>query len=157
MVEKPFDLSPIQKLYFSRPNYNYGHYNQSFLLRTSQHIHESDLRKAMETVIYRHSMLRARFQQDVSGEWQQRISNDVTSSYRLRSLKLASREDVDHSLVDSQTCLDPVGGPLVAADLIERDAEEQLLFVVAHHLVIDLVSWRIILQELEEILLRPES
>jgi amino acid adenylation domain-containing protein/non-ribosomal peptide synthase protein (TIGR01720 family) len=156
MVEKPFDLSPIQKLYFSRPNYNQGHYNQSFLLRTSQHIHESDLRKAMETVISRHSMLRARFQQDASGEWQQRISNDVTSSYRLRALKLASREDVDHSLVDSQTCLDPVGGPLVAADLIERDAEEQLLFVVAHHLVIDLVSWRIILQELEEILLRPE-
>ncbi|EXK27244.1 hypothetical protein FOMG_16308 [Fusarium oxysporum f. sp. melonis 26406] len=157
MVETPFDLSPIQKLYFSRPNYDQGHYNQSFLLRTSQRIHESDLRKAMETLISRHSMLRARFQQDVSGEWQQRITNDVTSSYRLRALKLASQEDVNHSLVDSQTCLDPVHGPLVAADLIDRGAEEQLLFVVAHHLVIDLVSWRIILQELEEILLRPEA
>ncbi|KAI7760061.1 hypothetical protein LZL87_012432 [Fusarium oxysporum] len=157
MVEEPFDLSPIQKLYFSRPNYDQGHYNQSFLLRTSQNIHESDLRKAMETLILRHSMLRGRFQRDVSGEWQQRITNDVTSSYRLRVLKLASREDVDESLVDSQTCLDPVGGPLFAADLIDRDAEEQLLFVVAHHLVIDLVSWRIILQELEELLLRPEA
>ncbi|KAK2671636.1 Polyketide synthase, phosphopantetheine-binding domain [Fusarium oxysporum f. sp. vasinfectum] len=157
MVETPFDLSPIQKLYFSRPNYDQGHYNQSFLLRTSQRIHELDLRKAMETLISRHSMLRAKFQQDVSGEWEQRITNDVTSSYRLRALKLASQEDVDHSLVDSQTCLDPVHGPLVAADLIDRGAEEQLLFVVAHHLVIDLVSWRIILQELEEILLRPEA
>ncbi|EMT74042.1 HC-toxin synthetase [Fusarium odoratissimum] len=157
IVETPFDLSPIQKLYFSRPNYDQGHYNQSFLLRTSQRIHESDLRKAMETLISRHSMLRARFQQDVSGEWQQRITNDVTSSYRLRALKLASQEDVDHLLVNSQTCLDPVHGPLVAADLIDRGAEEQLLFVVAHHLVIDLVSWRIILQELEEILLRPEA
>ncbi|KAF4501274.1 non-ribosomal peptide synthetase [Fusarium agapanthi] len=157
MVEEPFDLSPIQKLYFVRPNYEQGHYNQSFLLRTSQHINEADLRKAMETLISRHSMLRARFQQDVSGEWQQRITNDVASSYRLRGLKLVLQEDVDDSLVDSQTCLDPVRGPLVAADLIDRGTEEQLLFVVAHHLVIDLVSWRIILQELEETLLRPEA
>ncbi|KAF5719487.1 non-ribosomal peptide synthetase [Fusarium mundagurra] len=156
-VEEPFDLSPIQKLYFARPNYDQGHYNQSFLLRTSQRIHEADLRKAMETLISRHSMLRARFQQDVGGEWKQRITNDVTSSYRLRTLELASQEDVDDSLVDSQTCLDPVQGPIVAADLIDRGAEGQLLFVVAHHLVIDLVSWRIILQELEEILLRPEA
>ncbi|KAF5630703.1 hypothetical protein F25303_9855 [Fusarium sp. NRRL 25303] len=157
MVETPFDLSPIQKLYFARPNYEQGHYNQSFLLRTSQRIHEADLCKAMETLISRHSMLRARFQQDVGGEWQQRITNDIASSYRLRGLKLVSQEDVDGSLVDSQTCLDPVRGPLVAADLIDRGTEEQLLFVVAHHLVIDLVSWRIILQELEEILLRPEA
>ncbi|KAF4958673.1 hypothetical protein FGADI_2223 [Fusarium gaditjirri] len=155
-VEEPFDLSPIQKLYFSRPNYDQGHYNQSFLLRTSQRIREEDLRKAMETLISRHSMLRARFDQDVNGEWQQRITSDVGSSYRLRTLNVASREDVDHSLVDSQTCLSPVHGPLVAADLIDRGTEEQLLFVVAHHLVIDLVSWRIILQELEELLVRPE-
>ncbi|KAF5643094.1 non-ribosomal peptide synthetase [Fusarium sp. NRRL 52700] len=157
MVEEPFELSPIQKLYFARPNYEQGHYNQSFLLRTSQHINEADLRKALETLISRHSMLRARFQQDVSGEWQQRITNDVASSYRLRGLKLVLQEDVDDSIVDSQTCLDPVRGPLVAADLIDRGTEEQLLFVVAHHLVIDLVSWRIILQELEETLLRPEA
>ncbi|KAF5632266.1 non-ribosomal peptide synthetase [Fusarium tjaetaba] len=157
MVDEPFDLSPIQKLYFARPNYDQGHYNQSFLLRTSQRIREADLRTAMEALILRHSMLRARFQQDASGEWQQRITDGITSSYRLRALELTSQEDVDDSLVDSQTCLDPVHGPLVAADLIDRGAEEQLLFVVAHHLVIDLVSWRIILQELEEILLRPEA
>ncbi|PNP73839.1 hypothetical protein FNYG_12798 [Fusarium nygamai] len=156
MVEEPFDLSPIQKLYFARPNYDQGHYNQSFLLRISQRIHEADLRKAVEALLSRHSMLRARFRQDVNGEWKQRITNDITSSYRLRALKATSQEDVNTSLVESQTCLDPVKGPLVASDLIDRGAEEQLLFVVAHHLVIDLVSWRIILQELEEILLHPE-
>ncbi|KAF9765373.1 hypothetical protein IL306_002344 [Fusarium sp. DS 682] len=156
VIERPFDLSPIQKLYFSRPNHAQGHYNQSFLLRTSQHICESDMRKAMEAIIQRHSMLRARFNQDTGGEWQQRVTNEVKSSYRLRTLKLASRQELGHSLADSQTCLNIINGPLVAADLIERDGEEQLLFVVAHHLVIDLVSWRIILQELEEMLLRPE-
>ncbi|KAF5023771.1 hypothetical protein F66182_4164 [Fusarium sp. NRRL 66182] len=155
-VEAPFELSPIQKLYFSRPNHDQGHYNQSFLLRTSRHIPESDMRRAIETVIRRHSMLRARFSQTASGEWQQRVTNEVGSSYRLRSLGLAPDDELDQFLADSQTCLDAIKGPLIALDLMDRNGEEQLLFVVAHHLVIDLVSWRIILQELEELLLRPE-
>ncbi|UPL02813.1 hypothetical protein LCI18_013747 [Fusarium solani-melongenae] len=154
-LEQEFELSPIQKLYFARPNHAHGHYNQSFLLRTSQRIPESDMRKAMETIISRHSMLRARFSQDDTGEWKQRVTNEILSSYRLRTLTLASSEEVGHSLVDSQTCLGITNGPLLAADLIDMNGEE-LLFVVAHHLVIDLVSWRIILQELEELLLRPE-
>ncbi|KAI7777353.1 hypothetical protein LA080_003749 [Diaporthe eres] len=156
ILEQPFELSPIQKLYFSRPNHAQGHYNQSFLLRTSQRIPESDLRRAIETVVQRRSMLRARFSQGPAGKWQQRVTNEVASSYRLRTLDLASIDQVDHALVDSQTCLEVTHGPIFAAELIRVAEGEELLFVVAHHLVIDLVSWRIILQELEELLLQPD-
>ena len=156
VLEKPFDLSPIQKLYFSRPNHSQGHYNQSFLLRTSQRILASDLRAAIEKIVQRHSMLRARFQKNANGEWKQRITNEVASSYRLRTLALASTEDIDTSLVDSQTCLSETDGPLFAADIIDVNGDKELLFVVAHHLVIDLVSWRVILQELEELLVEPD-
>ncbi|KAF4468446.1 non-ribosomal peptide synthetase [Fusarium albosuccineum] len=157
VVEQPFELSPIQKLYFARPNHAEGHYNQSFLLRTSHRIPESQMRRAIETIIWRHSMLRARFSQDAAGKWQQWVTNEVESSYRLRTLELASSDQVGRSLVDSQTCLGVTDGrPVFAADLIHVNGEEELLFVVAHHLVIDLVSWRIILQELEELLLQPE-
>lgn len=157
ILEQRFELSPIQKLYFSRPNHAQGHYNQSFLLRTSQRIPESDLRRAIETVVRRRSMLRARFSQDAAGKWEQRVTNEVASSYRVRALDLASIDKVDHALVDSQTCLDVTQGPIFAADLIRVVGGEELLFVVAHHLVIDLVSWRIILQELEELLLQPDD
>lgn len=156
-VDTPFGLSPIQKLYFSRPNHDQGHYNQSFLLRTSQHIIEADLRKAMEIIIRRHSMLRARFSRDVNGKWYQRVTDEVVTSYRLRTNEVASGDELKHSLADSQTCLDASSGPLIAVDLIDEIGEQQRLFMVAHHLVIDLVSWRIILQELEELLLRPEA
>ncbi|CAG9954856.1 unnamed protein product [Clonostachys rosea f. rosea IK726] len=157
ILEQPFELSPIQKLYFERPNHSQGHYNQSFLLRTNQRVLATDLRKAIETVIQRHSMLRARFSQTAEGMWQQRITNETASSYRLRTFRLAQRDEIDHSLVDSQTCLNAVNGPLLAADLIDLNGEEEMLFVVAHHLVIDLVSWRVILQEIEELLLGQES
>ena len=158
VIEEPFDISPIQHLYFARENHAQGHYNQSFLLRTSRRIMAADMRAAIETVIKRHSMLRARFSQTgPGGIWQQRVTNDVASSYRLRTLKVSSRDDVDRELVSSQTCLDETTGPMFAADLIDVNGEELLLFVVAHHVVIDLVSWRVILQDLEELLEKPNS
>jgi hypothetical protein len=38
------------------------------------------------------------------------------------------------------------------ADLVENE-EEQYLFLAAHHLSVDLVSWRILLQDLEDLIL----
>jgi amino acid adenylation domain-containing protein/non-ribosomal peptide synthase protein (TIGR01720 family) len=158
IIEQPFELSPIQHLYFSRPNHAQGHYNQSFLLKTSRRIMAADMRAAIETVIKKHSMLRARFSQTgPGGAWEQRVTNEVASSYRLRTVKVESRDQVDHTLVDSQTCLDEVSGPMFAADLIDVGGEEELLFVVCHHVVMDLVSWRVILQDLEEFLVHPET
>ncbi|KAI4155608.1 MAG: hypothetical protein LQ340_000881 [Diploschistes diacapsis] len=157
-VDQPFALSPIQRLYFARSGHADGHYNQSFLLRANLGIQETDLRKALELVIQRHSMLRARFSRnEVSGEWQQRVTNEIASSYRLRSLTVNNRSAVDSKVAQSQTCLNELTGPMLAADLIDVNGEEQLLFVVGHHLIIDLVSWRVILQDVEELLLDPNA
>lgn len=42
-------------------------------------------------------------------------------------------------------------GPLLAAAFFD-DEDFQSLFIAVHHLVIDLVSWRVLFQELEELL-----
>ena len=158
ILDQPFDLSPIQRLYFSRPNHAKGHYNQSFLLRTSRTVRENDLRGAVEAVIRRHSMLRARFAQTGAGKaWQQRVTNEVASSYRLRSYRVSMRDDVDYKLADTQACLNETSGPMLGADLIDVNGQDQLMFLTGHHLVIDLVSWRIILQDIEELLLDPKA
>ena len=156
-IEHPFALSPIQRLYFNRSGHEKGHYNQSFLLRASKSIPEPSLQNAFETIIWRHSMLRARFSCDADGQWQQRVTNEVATSYRLRSLTVESRSAIDDKLAESQVCLNEVTGPLFAADIINVVGEDQLLFVVGHHLVIDLVSWRVILQDLEDLLLDPKA
>jgi hypothetical protein len=54
-------------------------------------------------------------------------------------------------IAESQSCLDPLNGPIFAADLFNLRSGGQVLFVVAHHLCVDMVSWRIILQDLEEL------
>lgn len=153
-LETPFGLSPIQTLFFQRPDYGAGHFNQSFLLRVSSPIQEDNLRSAIEVIIERHSMLRARFSRSQNdGCVQQRITSNVSGSYRMRCHRISAQDQSTPFIADSQKCLDPFNGPIFGADLFDVDGGEQLLFMVCHHLVIDLVSWRVILEEIEEILL----
>ena len=53
---------------------------------------------------------------------------------------------------ESQRAPDPENGPIVVADVFEAPGQDQVLFLVANHLCIDMVSWRVVLQELEEYL-----
>ena len=154
VVEQNFDLSPIQQLYFSMPDQGRGHFNQSFYLRITRQVLESDLRRAIELVISRHSMLRARFSKSPvgAGVWQQRVTKDITSSYRFRTHVLHSQDRAIPEIASSQSSLDIVNGPVFAADLFNVAAGGQLLFMTGHHLVIDLVSWRVILEDVEELL-----
>ena len=158
VLEQAFNLSPIQQLYFQLPNQGHGHFNQSFFLRITSKTHEEDLRRAIETIITRHSMLRARFSQSATDKtWQQRVTQDVPSSYRFRTHDIDAQEEVTPAIADSQTCLDATNGPMFAVDLFNVNASDQLIFMVGHHLVIDLVSWRVILEDLEELLKDPRA
>ncbi|KAH7130267.1 hypothetical protein B0J11DRAFT_429378 [Dendryphion nanum] len=151
-LEKPFALTPIQSLWFQLPNQGHGHFNQSFYLRVQQKTTKEQFRRAVETLVSRHSMLRARFSFSTADGWTQRLTEDTAGSYRFRHQAVSSKGEIDVMIEDSQKCLNHSNGPLFAADLFEF-GNEQHAFLVGHHLVIDLVTWRLLLEELEEILL----
>ncbi|KAI2087706.1 hypothetical protein LOZ35_006030, partial [Ophidiomyces ophidiicola] len=157
-VDYLFDLTPIQQYHFQVRTEGQGYFNQSFFLKLSQPTSEASLRQAVGAIVERHSMLRARFSKDdVTGQWKQRIVSDIASSYRLRTHKIRSRAGADAAIADSQNSMDSRNGPLFTADLFDVDGGEQLLSMIGHHLVIDLVSWRVILEDLEELLLNPQN
>ncbi|RAL11456.1 nonribosomal peptide synthase Pes1 [Aspergillus homomorphus CBS 101889] len=156
-VEKPFDLSPIQKLHFTVRHEGQGHFNQSVRTRLNKHIEEHDLRRAVETIISRHSMLRSRLEEKEDGTIQQRITDEVAGSYRWRTHDTISQDKMDEAIADSQTCIDAFRGPLFAADLFYENGSTSLLSLVAHHMVVDIVSWRIILEDLEDLLVHPDQ
>lgn len=74
--DEEFDLSPIQSLYFKRPN-TQGHFNQSFYLRVARKTEAGEFHAAVEQLISRHSMLRARFSFSEEGGWQQRLTSKL--------------------------------------------------------------------------------
>ncbi|OAL51558.1 acetyl-CoA synthetase-like protein [Pyrenochaeta sp. DS3sAY3a] len=148
--DEEFDLSPIQSLYFQRPNTR-GHFNQSFYLRVTRRTTADEFQSAVEQLVGRHSMLRARFSFSEEHGWQQRLTNDIPGSHRFRHSMVSSQTEIDTLIEDSQQCFDHVNGPLFAADFFDFN-NDQYAFLTGHHLVVDLVTWRLLLEELEEIL-----
>lgn len=53
-IDAPFDLTPIQSLWFQLPNQGHGHFNQSFYLQVKRKVNPTEFRAAVETLVSRH-------------------------------------------------------------------------------------------------------
>lgn len=149
---EPFKLSPIQQLFFHLSPQGDNQDNISFLLRLDRSLSRNTVDHALEAVVSRNPMLRSRFFEMKRGNWFQYISDDTLESYHLSTHTIDdTSSDMMQIIKESQRGIDIKYGPLFRADLFTvQGGKEQFLFVCAHHLVTDFVSWRVILQQLEE-------
>lgn len=170
--DKPFELSPAQELYLQLDQEGTARFNQSFFVRLTQRKAVLDIARAVEALVGQHSMLRARFSKSDEGKWQQMATSEVQKSFNFTVHELSKKESSEKMasvIAKTQAMIDPQTGPIFAANLFEisedRDKDStqddpsgpsQLLFLVAHHLAVDMVSWRILLQQLEELLDKGE-
>jgi len=151
----PFDLSPIQRIYFETVGDTYNHFNQAELFRLARTFEIEEIKAALTALVTTHPMLRARFHKNELGIWQQQVEKIKASSFRLQQHRVAASDDssmrpiIDHS----QATLDIVAGPVFAIDLFDiEDTFSQAIAMVAHHLVVDVVSWGIILEDFQGLL-----
>jgi amino acid adenylation domain-containing protein/non-ribosomal peptide synthase protein (TIGR01720 family) len=157
-----FDLAPIQQLYFQLMHVGdkrlcptpHTQFNQSVLLRLAKNASSHDLGRGLHALAKTHSMLRSRFRRDGMGNWRQRITSDVSGSYRFKTHVIGNVARMEKRIQNSQEALNIQKGPLLAADWfsVGRDKKEVYVFITAHHLVVDIVSWGILLQDLEDFL-----
>ncbi|RYP91522.1 hypothetical protein DL770_002368 [Monosporascus sp. CRB-9-2] len=150
-LNSPFDLSPVQQWFFSKSPTGTSHFNQSTVLRINRPVLARDMASAVAAVVKRHSMLRARFEQDDSGNWKQKIVSVEQAGTSFGASHLQDAKELVSIVSAAETELDISNGPVFAVRLFDIK-QQQYLFVTAHHLVVDLVSWRIILRDLEEYL-----
>jgi non-ribosomal peptide synthase protein (TIGR01720 family) len=150
-TDTPFALSPIQRFYFKNlSDDNKSHFNQSFTLRLARKTEPSRLKNVLDAIVGCHSMLRARFIRDTNGAWLQTIPSDLSNAYAFNVHNGIPLSDLPKLVSEAQESLNVVSGPVFATMLLSTQSDEQVLFLTAHHLVIDVVSWRIILGDLEE-------
>lgn len=150
---KYFDLSPVQRLYFGvKGNEEGSQFNQSCAIRLSHAAPLEILKFAFDSVVGCHSMLRARFCRTDDGQWRQLIPRDDANAYALNVHNIASRTEAGEFVSATQQSLCIRDGPVFAVDIFNLRTGEQLVFMAAHHLVIDFVSWQIIFEDLENIL-----
>ncbi|KAI0194210.1 acetyl-CoA synthetase-like protein [Astrocystis sublimbata] len=145
-------LSPIQKMFFAAHASGNNHFNQSFILKTRTPIPLGKLQGAFKHLAERHPMLRARFLAGDNGQWTQQIG-PLDSGAILNEHLVDKRSDIAPLAQKAQRSLDIQAGKVFRVDIFEvQSRPEQVVLLTAHHLIIDLVSWRIIWFDLETLL-----
>ena len=151
-TDKLFELSPIQKMYLEWTGEDLAsHFNQSFTLELSRQVDVQTIKTALNAIVNCHSMLRTRFQRSEDGQWRQIVLGNATGAYKFQEHKVRSLKEIPKIVETTQKSFDIANGPVFAIDLFHTGSS-QILFLAAHHLVIDMVSWRVILGDLEEMI-----
>ncbi|MEV6910702.1 amino acid adenylation domain-containing protein [Amycolatopsis sp. NPDC051071] len=117
-------------------------YHLAMLVRTPAGLRRSELVAALDVLLERHGALRAKLKRD-HGLALEVTKPDFGDAAAL--LRRVTGSTVDSEALAARRRLDPEAGTMLQAVWFE-DSERLLL--VAHHLVIDAMSWRVLLEEL---------
>ncbi|GJG89259.1 hypothetical protein tb265_44400 [Gemmatimonadetes bacterium T265] len=149
-------LTPIQRWFFELDPAERDHWNQTFLFRTEGALDARALRGAVHELLRHHDALRLRFTQ-ADGEWTQRFAApDAADAVPVQVEDLAAVPDeglsdaIARVAAAAARSLDIAHGPCVrVVDMPLGRGRGGRLLVVIHHLVVDGISWRILLEDLE--------
>lgn len=154
-VSGPVELTPIQAWFFEQQLAAPHHYSQTIVLEADSHWEPDHLRQAVAALVAHHDALRYQFAKNASG-WEQ----TARSVADLAPEELQAFSFVDESTSDNedaalqqvatklQRSFDLAIGPLLRVALV-RFESRSCLVLTAHHLVVDGVSWRILLEDLK--------
>ncbi len=137
-ITGPAPLTPIQRWHLDSQPENPHHFTMSSYLELAEDVDPAALARALDAVVAHHEALRTRFTR-VDGDWRQ----DVTPA--TVELEHHDLSEADSAIAAAQAGLDITRGPVLRALLFSG----RRLFLVVHHLVVDGVSWRILLGDLE--------
>lgn len=150
------DLTPIQRWFFHESFPSPSHYNQSRLFQMQLDTNAATLEASLLEVVRHHDALRLSFSVNQMSTPQNQHSR--TSAARFLSFRSvdASKEnfeglsaEIERETRRDQSSLDIENGPIVVGTLIKCPAPHQpLLSLVIHHLVVDEVSWTVIVDDL---------
>ncbi|MGH3782239.1 MAG: condensation domain-containing protein, partial [Pseudonocardiaceae bacterium] len=146
-------LTPIQQWFFQTNPQCPQHFDQSVWVELAQGTDEQALRAGFDAVIAHHDALRMRFEH-ADGWWRQEnmpvARADVLQRRDLSGVDPGAQPAVMQEIAGQVRAGFDLGhGPLLTAVLFDLGAHQRpVLFVAVHHLVVDGVSWRILLEDL---------
>ena len=143
-------MTPIQAEFFAAEIPQRQHWNQSLLLQPRTPLRPDALAEALAALVRHHDALRLRYEQS-DGIWRQAYAEPVTDSPEalLWVRQVADRAELEALAEAAQRSLNLTEGPLLRAVLFRYPDGGQRLLLAIHHLVVDGVSWRILLEDLK--------
>jgi non-ribosomal peptide synthase protein (TIGR01720 family) len=155
----PFPLTPIQHWFFEQNFSQPEQFSQVCLIRINvgqeKVQNKEKLKIALKNCVENYSIFRLRFKK-LGNHWQQ-YYNEQPSCITWNEQLLAKGVDFSEYISTQQLYLQQPfnleAGPLFGIQLITREENPSSIYLlmVIHHLIIDGVSWRILLQNLERV------
>jgi amino acid adenylation domain-containing protein/non-ribosomal peptide synthase protein (TIGR01720 family) len=147
-------LTPIQCWLLERDVPEPHHYNMVMLFKLRKAMKPSSLKRAVRKLISHHDALRFNFRRDANG-WHQSASS-VDDEELFSYIDLSSLTETDQIVEMEkkanalQASLNLSAGSSIRVSLFDFGAQrEGRLLIIVHHLVMDGVSWRILLEDLQ--------
>lgn len=150
--EGSIPIAPIASWFFSHNFINPSYYNQSVLLELEQVIESNKLEIIFNELIKHHDSLRINYNSK-TGELYYNHDH-LDKHYSIQEHNLSELSDIDRkermTLVaeDMKSSFNIEEDILIKACIFNLGPEEKRMLITAHHLVIDGVSWRIILDDI---------
>jgi amino acid adenylation domain-containing protein/non-ribosomal peptide synthase protein (TIGR01720 family) len=147
-------LTPIQKQFFERDDEEPEHFNQAVMLEVKEYLDVELLRKVIGQLVKQHDILKHRFLR-TEGGWRQ-VREEVDGGLALEEIDISTAgESLESEVIEEaaekyQKGMNLEKGPLMRIVVFGVDqGRRQRVLIVAHHLIIDGVSWRILLGDFE--------
>ncbi|HVG20945.1 MAG TPA: amino acid adenylation domain-containing protein, partial [Blastocatellia bacterium] len=153
LVTGDIPLTPIQHRFFDLKQNTENHFNQSILLETPPGLVPEVIQGAIHQLILHHDALRLRVSRDGAGWIQTGLGE--TARLQIEHIDLSNiPADLRGSVIDDcagrlQASLDIYEGALSRVAYMDfGPGQPGRLLLIVHHLVIDGVSWRILVEDL---------
>jgi non-ribosomal peptide synthase protein (TIGR01720 family) len=147
-------LTPIQHWFFEQDIAESHHWNQSLLLEIQQPLTPDALQQIVTYLIQHHDVLRSQFTRTENGWTAVHADQDIPAPATVVDLSSESetvqRQKIETIASELQAQLQLDQAPLMRVALFQLGANQpSRLLIVVHHLLIDGVSWRILLEDFQ--------
>ena len=149
LLTGPSGLTPIQHWFFDTDIPARQHWNQALVLKPLQLLDAHRLEQALLAVLEHHDALRLSFTPR-DAQWHAEHQG-VPEGGVLLQAQVRDMQACTALFTDTQRSLDLAQGPLLRALLVDGPQGQQRLLIVIHHLVVDGVSWRVLLEDLQNV------
>ncbi|MFC7853358.1 amino acid adenylation domain-containing protein, partial [Bacillus velezensis] len=150
-VEGDIPWTPVQHWFLSQRMENRNHFNQSVMMFSSDALHKQPLKEALEHLVIHHDALRITV--SAENESFRQINHGIQKDelYTLDIWDMSGTDtwerEIETEVAALQQRMDIEKGPLLKAGWFKTRSGDYL-FITVHHLAVDGVSWRILLEDL---------
>lgn len=152
MIAGDVPLTPIQHWFFEQNLPEPHHFNQALLLEVEAGLNPQHLEHALRTLWHHHDALRLRFVLETSGWRQFHAAPEAAIGWSVIDLSQLNTVAQTKAI---ETLTNALQASLNLSELLWRGILFQLgntqtdrLLIISHHLIIDAVSWQILLEDL---------